>query len=520
MMSRRQEHLWLGLILAAAVAIRLAAVASTAIVNPDGPIYIHQAQAIARGDFGEATRVTTFLSLYPFLIALCHLVVPDWLASGVVVSFLATTLILLPLHALLRRFFPARQSLAALAALAFLPLFVGRAADVLRDPLAWFLATLGMACLAKGVAEERKMPCALASTAFLLATWTRIEFAWYLVTALLVLPFFLPRRRTLWPSLALPPILAATGLLVALRGHDLESTARMDIILRFPSLVATGIQNLSSTLRDLAARIPPPAGPFLDEARRSFYLVAIGTLVNRMVEAATYPFTLVALLGIGNLAPPGRLRPLQRTGTVLFVGATAILCLHVFWMWVLEYRYTLLATLPCAVLFAAGTDRAARACARATRVPAGTALLLLAVLLVATTLPKTLQPRRQSEAVFKAIGATADRVTPGRETVTVVTSLNAQTATLVNFYANRQRERFPAPLATELTYQGFPQKSPRAFLTALQQRGIPYLLWEEHNRPPEWPLELATAAPFALQELGRWRNHQTGTMILYRIPLP
>ncbi len=521
-MDRKQERLFLGLILIAAVGVRLVAVANTAIVNPDGPIYLHQAQAISHGDLQEATRVTTYLSFYPFLVALCHLIVRDWLVSGVVVSFLAATLILLPLHAVLRRFFSVQQSLAATAVLAFLPLFVSRSADVLRDPLAWFLATLGMACLAKGVTEEQKAPCLLGTTAFLLATWTRIEFLWYLMVAVLALPFFLPRRRALWTWLALPPFLSAMLALslILLRGHDLTTTGRLDILLRFPSLVANGLQLLSTSLRELTARTPAPVGYFLDEARRSFYLVGIGTLANRILEAATYPFALVALLGIGHVPASGRLQPLRQTGRILFAGAVAILCLHIFWMWVLEYRYTLLATLPCAVLFAAGLVRLAHYCSRSLKIPPGAALFLVALLLIATTLPKTLQPRRDAEAVFQTIGATVAQLTPGKETVTVVTSLNSQTATLVNFYANRHRKRFPPPLATELTYEGFPQQTPQGFLLALQQQGIPYLLWEEHNRPQNWPLDLASVAPFPLQEQGRWRNHQTGLMILYRIPPP
>lgn len=517
----RQNALPLALIILAAAAIRLYALHVTAIVNPDGVIYIHQARAVSTGEWRAATCSLPFLSNTSLLISLFHLIFTDWLMAARAMSLLFGTLAIIPLFGLLRQFFPKEESLGAVAVLAFLPTWVSNSVDVVRDPVCWFFSLYGLYWLARGLLQQRHLLLPLACLAFLLAAWARIEALWYPAAACLLLPLLIPRHRVanlLWfslpllaggaASLALPPLLHGPSLLTMSRLEGLGQT------------MTAGLSQYTALRESLAElRQSNPETPyffFLAEARNLAWLVGLGTVANRLCEALTYPFTLIALLGIGPLLRRNREHKLAALFCLLAAGALGLLYLRTLQTYVIDYRYMMLAILPGTLCFCAGLAALVDRIQQRTHIARLPLLTILAVLLILVTLPRDLAPRGESETAFKEIGLfLAASHTPGEE-VRVATSRH--TVRLVRFYANLERPGIPCPERPEHLYPALTGGSPAELIKNLKEEKIDYLLWEERNRPSGWPPVLAEEGKNGdLQELGRWFNQQTGMMTLYRV---
>lgn len=516
----RQNAVPLALLVLAAAAVRLYALHVTAIVNPDGAVYIHQARAISTGDWRAATCSLPFLSNTSLLISLAHMIFKDWLMAARAVSLLFGTLAVIPLLGLFRQFFSREESLAAAAVLAFLPTWVSNSVDVVRDPVCWFFSLYGLYWLARGVRQQRRLLLPLACLAFLLAAWARIEALWYPAAACLLLPLMVRRRRAatlLWFSL---PLLAGAAILAMaplLHGPSLLTMSRLE---ELRQTMAAGLSQYTALRESLAglrqSNQDAPFFFFLAEARNLAWLIGLGAVINRLCEALTYPFALVALLGIGPLLRRDRERGLATLFCLLAAGALGLLYLRTLQTFIIEYRYLMLAILPGSLCFCAGLAALADRIQQRTGMVRLPVLAILAVLLILVTLPRDLTPRGESETAFKEIGLfLAANHTPGDE-VRVATSRH--TVRLVRFYANLERPGIPCPERPEHLYPALTGGSPAELIKNLKERKIDYLLWEEHNRPSGWPPVLTEGGKNGdLQELGRWHNHQTGMMTLYRV---
>jgi len=517
----KQNALPLTLLVMVAAAIRLYALHMTAIINVDGAIYIHQARAISIGDWQTATCSLPFLSNTSLLISLFHLAFQDWLMAARAVSLLFGTLAVIPLFFLFRQFFSREESLASVTILVFLPTWVSNSVDVVRDPACWFFSLCGLYWLARGVRQQRRLLLSLACLAFLLAAWARIEALWYPVAACLLLPLMTHRHRgatLLWFSL---PLLAGGAAILAisplLHGPSLLSMSRIQ---ELGKIMTAGLSQYTALRESLAVlRQSNPDAPFfffLAEARNLAWLVGLGTVANRLCEALTYPFTLIALLGIGPLLLRNREHRLAALFCLLAAGALGLLYLRALQTYVIEYRYLMLAILPGSLCFCAGVAAIADRIQQRIHLARLPLLNILAVLLILVTLPRDLAPRGESETAFKEIGMfLAAHNTPNNE-VRVATSRH--TVRLVRFYSNLKRPGIPCPERQEDLYPAVAGDSPTKLIINMQERKIDYLLWEENNRPSGWPSVLREDVKKGdLQELGRWHNHQTGMMILYRV---
>lgn len=504
----------LALVMLAAIAIRLYALQVTAIINPDGALYIQQARAVSQGNWQAALGTLAFLSNYSLLISLFHLVLPDWLTAARAVSLVFGTLALLPLHGMLRQFFPRQESLAATAVLAFLPTWVCNSIDIVRDPVGWFFALYGLYWLARGLQEQKNILLPLSCLAFLLAAWARIEFLVYPAASLL-LPVISRRYRDktlLW--FFLPIITGVAIIILSPIGHkeSLLNVSRLGEFIQTVKGVAQYTElrkTLLAVLRSLEPR--DVLFGFTGEARRFIWLIALGTMANRLFEAMSYPFTLIALSGLGVFVRLENKRGLSLFFCLLTALAFALLYTRILQTWILEYRYMMLVILPGGALcFCAGIASLASHTGQRFGISRRTALILLAGLLILSTLPKNLQTRGEAEVALKEIGLFLDTDSPPGREITIASS--SHTSLIVHFYANQHRPSFHSP-----GMRGYPAvlgASRHELTKSLREKKIDYLLWEENNRPEGWPLALEEKG---LEEIGRWHNHQTGAIILYRV---
>jgi 4-amino-4-deoxy-L-arabinose transferase-like glycosyltransferase len=505
-----------------AAAIRFYALQNTTIINPDGPLYIHQAKAIAGGEWKAALCTLQFLSNVSFFISLFHLFLEDWLIAARAVSLFFGTLSVVPLYGLFRQFFPRNESRAASVILIFLPTWVYNSVDGVRDPVYWFFSLCGLYLLACGIREQRRSLLSMACISFLLATWARIEAIWYIAATFIFLPFLIRQFRyttTLFWFHA-PLLVAGSFLLMTDAMTEGPSLLTMSRIADLKHTITDGVPQYAD-LRNTLTLIRQNEHDllitsFLSEARNLVWLIGLGTLGNRLCEALTYPFTFIALLGIKPF-----LRRQQDYKLVLFFallagGALALLYTRTLQSWVIEYRYMMLAILPGMLFFCNGLSVVADWFVQRVKFRRETILSILVILLVFITLPRYSKPRGTSEIAFKEIGLfLAAHHSPDDE-IRITTS--PATVRLIRFYANYNRPGLSCPERPEHLYTGLTANSLAELIKNLRERQIDYLLWEENNAPNGWHTLLSEGEKEGkLQELGRWHNHQTGKMVLYQV---
>jgi len=520
--SSVSNTLALTLLVLAAAAIRLYAFYNTAILNPDGTLYIHQARAIAAGEWKMAVCTLPFLSITSFFISLFHLLLDDWLLAARSVSLFFGTLAVIPLYGLFRQFFSKEDTVAAIAILIFLPIWVYNSVDGVRDPACWFFSLYGLYWLARGVREHRRLLLSLACIAFLMAAWARIEAVWYIVATCVFLPLLIKqcRRTTLLLWFALPLLLIGATLLIMnflMEGPSLLAMCRLDDLYQ---RVTKGIPQYSDLRNAISVATQQEQNPllltFLPEARNLVWFIGLGTLANRLCEALTYPFALITLLGIRSFLRRNQDQSLTQFFLVLAAGALAILYCFILQTWIMEYRYMMLAIMPGLLCFCSGVSSLTNMLKRRIGLPRWGILTLFVIILILITLPRLTKPRGKSEIAFKEIGIfLAGHHPPGGE---VRISTSTRTVRLVGFYANLDRPGIPCPEQPEHIYSSLTGTTLVELIKNLQEKEINYLLWEENNAPGSWAALLVEGVNEGkLQDLGHWHNHQTGRMILYQI---
>jgi len=520
--SSVSNTLALTLLVLAAAAIRLYAFYNTAILNPDGPLYIHQARAIAAGEWKIAVCTLPYLSITSFFISLFHLLLDDWLLAARSVSLFFGTMAVIPLYGLFRQFFSKEDTVAAIAILIFLPTWVYNSVDGVRDPACWFFSLYGLYWLARGVREQRRLLLSLACIVFLMAAWARIEAAWYIVATCVFLPLLIKqyRRTTLFLWFALPLLLIGATLLIMnflMEGPSPLAMCRLDDLYH---RVTMGIPQYSDLRNALSVAIQQEHDPllhtFLPEARNLVWFIGLGTLANRLCEALTYPFALITLLGIRSFFRRNNDLSLTHFFLVLAAGALAVLYCFILQTWIMEYRYMMLAILPGLLCFCSGVSYLTDLVKRRSGLPRWIILTLFVILLILVTLPRIIKPRGENETAFKEIGSFLAAHHHPEDEVRVLTS--SSTVRLIRFYANINRPGIPCPEQPEQIYTSLTGTNLMELLKNLREREINYLLWEENNAPGNWAALLNEGVSEGeLQELGRWHNHQTGRMILYQI---
>jgi 4-amino-4-deoxy-L-arabinose transferase-like glycosyltransferase len=512
----------LTLLVLAAAAIRLYAFYNTAILNPDGPLYIHQARAIAAGEWKMAVCTLPFLSITSFFISLFHLLLDDWLLAARSVSLFFGTLAVIPLYGLLRQFFSKEDSVAAVAILIFLPTWVYNSVDGVRDPVCWFFSLYGLYWLARGMRKQRRLLLLLACIAFLMAAWARIEAVWYIVATCVFLPLLVKqcRRTTLLLWFALPLLLIGATLLIMnflMEGPSLLAICRLDGLYQKVTMGIPQYSDLRNAISVATQREQDPLlQTFLPEARNLAWFIGLGTLANRLCEALTYPFAIITLFGIGPFFRRNHDQSLTRFFLVLAAGALVVLYCFILQTWVMEYRYMMLAILPGLLCFCSGVSSLTDMLQRRLGLPRWVILLLFVILLILITMPRLIKHRGESEIAFQKIGSFMAAHHPPHDEVRVSTS--TRTVRLIRFYANLDRPGIPCPEQPEHIYSSLTGTTLVELIKNLQEKEINYLLWEENNAPSSWSALLSDGVNEGkLQDLGHWHNHQTGRMILYQI---
>ncbi|MDD2389376.1 MAG: glycosyltransferase family 39 protein [Desulfobacterales bacterium] len=500
--------------------IRLYACCFTFIINPDGVLYIHQARALFYGQWDAVTSCgLPDLSVYPILIAGAFALLHDWMAAARGVSLVFGSALLLPVYFTLRRFFDRNVSATATLIFALIPVMVGRSADVLRDPVCWFFLALAIYGFVTYMDRKNSWYLLLSSICFILASWARIESILYAgISFLCMLPVKQDRKLRHLMVFVLPFLCLALVSIIGVTACDMSvnDLHRAKLLANKMFQPFYRYSQLQMELAQLSAGFQDDFMEFfLPEARANLWLVAFGTLLNRVLEAFFYPFALV--FGIGLAGIGRRIKTDRRILylSALTVSAAGLLYLHTLDTWAVYYRFIVIMILPCAVFAGFGIEKIRSAIQHKIRVGEAGALALIVFLILVSGLPKNLYYRGYDKQVFRQIGESIAGRQDRSRPVEVATS--SQTHRWVSFYANLGFPGAACPESGAMNNWEQAAADEAGFIRHLKQNNMRYVLWEQRR----WPAGAADPAnslrDAGFVELGRWNHPDTGQMILYEL---
>ena len=508
------------LILVAGLALRLFLAANTVIVNPDGILYIHQARAIYYGQWQNLTSCgLSFISGYPFLIAGMHFLISDWIWSARLVSILLGWLTLIPLYGILRQFLTETGGLLCLLMFALMPALVSNSAEVVREPMMWCFGVTGLYLIILYLKSGQNRLPVVACICFLLASWARME---GILLILSTIAYFLiwhkPDRIRAIFWFVLPGLFAGLMVWGCIWTLDLsvQQTIRGNEMAKKGISVLRSYENLRTELKQVIQQdtATPVLSRLLAELRNSIWLVALATLINRILEAFFYPFLIFFLVGLKDVR-----KRLKNTPGLIYlvffcVMDLILLYFHTIETWMIYYRFLGLVMFASAVLAGFGLDRIQKLLIELFSLTPKRALIFTILAILVAGLPKNLIAPDSDKRVFVDIGnAIAERHHPD---TAVAVATSQYTQQWIAFYANPDASVGLCPKDKDAQWEQFPNH-PLYFYIFSRQKQIRYVLWEERNWPDHFfSVDHLVNSRF-FQIIGTWHHPDTGNMILFEV---
>ncbi|MFO7885097.1 MAG: glycosyltransferase family 39 protein [Desulfobacteraceae bacterium] len=103
-------------------------------INMDGILYINAAQQFAAGSIAKGLAMYP-MPAYPLLIAFVHILIPDWIFAGYMISIMSMVLTVIPLYCLTKYMFGTRAAFWTCLVFALMPKINEWSLYVSRDPI-------------------------------------------------------------------------------------------------------------------------------------------------------------------------------------------------------------------------------------------------------------------------------------------------------------------------------------------------------------------------------------------------
>lgn len=507
------------LIVCIAFLIRLFSFVFTAIVNPDGVIYIHQARAIYYGLWDSIPNCSIgYLSNYSVFIAGVYPIVRDWVVAAKLISLFFGTITVVPLYLLLNSFFRREIALISVLVYALIPVFVDKSIDVVRDPVYWFFLVFGLYFFVSQIGKRNRLYLILSCLSFLIAAWARIEAILCILVSFLFILFTREERRIEKLSVfALPVVVIVLSCLFGLMifhtsGADLY---RIDEIMSRVSAPMGGYSNVRAGLAELMNQpLDNTLAGFIHKARNLVWFVALGTVVKYAITAFFYPFFLLFIIGLKEIRT--RIRADKRVLylSLLSISALFLLYVQVLQTWMIYNRVFAILILPSFIFIGFGLEKTIGFLGSRLHLRDSVVLIIVCLLILASSLPENLKPRETDKLVFKEIGELIAEREGNEKEIKVATSLPL--IRWISFYANLGYRGAPCP---ERNYDLVDSldRGYDTFVGKLKGRGIQYVLWDERHWPRGSLESMSAQVPGDFIRLGDWHHPDTGTMILFKV---
>ena len=519
--GRLNEKTVLALIILGALALRVARALLTSVVNSDAAVYLYQAKALYYGMWSAVNGCTIKqLTAHPILSACIYFLTRDWILSMRTVSILFGTLTLIPIFGLARLFFSFRTSCIVTLLYAVMHVFVSVSVDVGRDTAYWFFAAGGLYFFASGMKRNRMGELSLASIAFVLAAWNRIEGILYFVVTALFLLFVKKAGKGRSLLFYFSPVLL--GLAAFMAFHLMLapeiSAFRLKAVPEKMLYAVDAYRGLRASLSGFI-RTPPAGIPFefFENVRTLLWLLGLGVVLENAAEAFFYPFFALFLAGLA-----GARRRLRSDGLALYflllcLAGFALLYVYVFTNWSMENRYLALVILPAFLFLGTGVDMCRSWLQQKSRLGEARIAALLVLLILILALPKQLHRHEADKGVFREIGqfiAAREDLTKPVNVLTLGTA-----ARWISLYSNLDVPGIVCPdedMLAGISPARIVGSSYADFMKTVDARRVRYVLWEERHWPsPQFNLP-EHYSPVDFRIVGEWNHRDTGRMLLFQ----
>ena len=506
------------LILLLGFLIRLYACLDTAIINPDGTLYIHKARVLYYGQPEQARSCgPPYASVYPILIAWAYGLLHDWVAAARSVSLFFGSLTLIPVYLLVRRFSTLLVSAVCVLSFALIPTLVDTSADAIKGPIAWFFVGFGLYLFVLQLENDRRVYLFFSSVCYMVASLARVDSILCLLVSCFYILFGGQKRKTQKLIYFLAPVVIAglVGVSVTIAlGIDVMNDFRISEAVAKFSAFAGAYSALRITLASLAEQHTGNLTFFLEKARQLVWFIGLGTLLQYLLSSFFYPFFFLFLLGLGGLREKLKSDRRIRYLAVLSCFCLVLLYFHLLETWITETRFFVIFMLSTAIFLAFGIEKAVRFLQDRLHMSARSGLSIVCLFILAFGLAKNLKPREEDKSVFKQIGEfIAQREGNGR---VIPVFASQRTLAWVSFYSNLHYRGAPCPMG-EGDFETIVGRNSEEFIRHLKRAGIKYFLWEEkpwRNVPFDF---FEKMDPHEFKEVGRWTHVDTGRLILLRL---
>lgn len=494
--------------------VRLFVLYHTYIINPDGVLYIHQARAIYFREWNQLFNCgLNYLSIYPFLIALFYPLADNWHLAARLVSFLFGFAALIPIFLLFKRFFCLRTSLIGLSVFSLIPNHVSISADAMREPVAWFFFSLGLLFFVMQKEKRWGLWLLVSSVAFIFATWARIEFLLiFLLSGLYLIFAKQPKKSIRIIVYCFPIILFGVFALIGLKRFDASALNILRITEIFQRLQnpLEGYSILQDQIRQMTSETGNTLIHFfLPEVKNYIWLVALGALLNRIMEAFFYPFFLFFLFGFWKIRE--KLSDNQWVSYFLMLVFFSLIMLYsnILRHWMIDYRFIGIVIFPAFLLIGYGLENIFDVLTNRYKFKEKTIIIGVLVLILIFGLAKNLKPHEMDKFVYRKIAQTI-RMRVGHEQLIRVIGINTVALRYVRFYLNENVPGTPCLLEPDSYYETVEHSQ-----NQMTQNNIKYLLWEENSNSNNSLGILESKKQRFVSPIGEWYHQDTGRLILF-----
>lgn len=473
--------------------LRVYAFNHTLVINSDGVLYIDQARVILSGNWkGVKECGFDFVSLYHLLIAALYRVFGDWIVTAKTISIFFGALSAVPFYYIVKQFYG--RSTTFIVSLAFTanPFFVARSVDIIKDPLFWFFALLGILFVILTLnSKGRDYLLLLSSLSFMAASLARIEVLAYVIGTALYLLFCCEQRTKRLFLLGIPWGLLCIAIFVGF-AFSRETLSLWEIYF---------LPRSSHFFSGLAKEVLEPGA--WERSLRAFKLLF--SHIEKLTYLAFLPF-----LFIGFCVYPREQRRVRHFRYLLLLALLSVPVLYLFYLKfeILSPRYVVLFILPAFVFLGSGIEIVSSLVKRDTLKKALVVFLCLYVIL--SSLLADFTDKREDKRIYREIGEYIAQREDNKAVVVMAPD------TRIMFYANLHA---PAPeCANRLNdYDQLKHKDYREMVSLLREKKVRYFVWEKSSWEGARTDFPAVAEKAHFRSLMRWESPH-GEFVAYKLP--
>lgn len=493
--EKGREKKMLFLIIMFGFLVRLYVFKFTYIINNDGVYYINQARAIFDGNWELAKQCGyDFISIYHILIPVFYRIFGDWIIAAKSISLLFGTFTIIPCYLILKHFL--RHSTALITSLAFSinPFFVSYSVEVVKDPIFWFFALLGISFFINGIHSTKKSYLLLLSSLFFLcAGFARFEIVIYFVGSILyILSFKQAKAKNLFffilPIVALG-IIILSGLFAYQESFNMWTAYFEPRIYKFFHNVYDNVLNEDIFKKSISAM-----SLIIYKTIKTLYLPIL-------------PFFIVGIIMLKKI-----LNKNQHVWYLSILSLLSVLGLYLFYMKieVMSSRYTSLIILPAFVFIGVGIEQTMHFL-KTKKLNERTVLWAICAYIVVFSLSYNLSDIHKStdKLIYKNIGQYIASI-EGNQKVEIMSADER-----IAFYANLYAKDIACANLFGNYYQLIGIKYPE-LVFQLKEKKVKYFIWDKKSwANAQYDFLITSKAEHFKEKL--CQNTKSNTFVIYEV---